>query len=166
MSFIRTNLPECPQGFEHLDRFFDSERKLAIARILPGQVYVSLHGEMISTTLGSCVSACIYERELGIGGMNHFMLPIDRRILPRKSARIDLSEASRYGDFAMEELVNAILKHGGKRTNLEVKIFGGGNVVSQLQSTDIGRMNIEFVKDYLKFEDLSLLAEDTGDIFA
>ena len=163
--YQRDNLSPCISGFEHIDRYYDEQRQMSVARLLPGQFYVSTQGEMISTTLGSCVSACVYEAELGIGGMNHFMLPVDRRILERKPEREHLHNASRYGDFAMEELVNAILKQGGKRKHLEVKIFGGGKVVSQIQSTDIGRMNIEFIKEYLQFEGLRLLAEDTGDVF-
>ena len=87
---------------------------------------------MISTVLGSCVSACIRDPERNIGGLNHFMLPIDKNVMTKSLRSKDLQTACRYGDFAMEKLINIIISNGGKRKNLEVKVFGGGNVVSQL----------------------------------
>jgi chemotaxis protein CheD len=165
MAFQRDNLVTCLPGFEHINRYFDPLNNTNTAKILPGQYYVSKAGEMISTVLGSCVSACIRDPIAGIGGMNHFMLPLDKKSRPDLHGKVDLSVASRYGDFAMEKLINAILSRGGKRKNLEVKIFGGGRVVSQLHSSDIGKQNIDFVRQYLEFEGLPILAEDTGDIY-
>ena len=119
---------------------------------------------MITTVLGSCISACIRDSEAGIGGMNHFMLPIERRI-HAEGRGIDSEAASRYGNFAMELLINEILKAGGKRKNLEVKLFGGGKVVSSMHTTDIGKQNILFAHQYLDYEGLPIIAEDTGDIY-
>lgn len=162
MSFYqRHKLPRCIVGFEHINRYYDDKNDIFTAKILPGEFYVSKQGEMITTVLGSCISACIRDPIVGVGGMNHFMLPVDRRTKSQRSA-IDLNVASRYGDFAMEMMINEILKAGGKRKNLEVKLFGGGRVVRQIRSVDIGKQNIDFAHNYLAFEGLGLVAEDTG----
>ncbi len=162
--FQRQNLPDCIKVFEHINRYYDKANDTYTAKILPGEYYVTTKGEMITTVLGSCISACIRDTQTGIGGMNHFMLPIDKRE-KRDSKEKDFGVASRYGDFAMEMLINAILKEGGKRKNLEVKLFGGGKVVSTIYSTDIGQQNIEFAHEYLEYESLKVIAEDTGDIY-
>ena len=162
--FQRDNLPSCIAGFEHINRYFDITNDVFTAKILPGQYYVSTHGEMVTTVLGSCISACIRDPVAKVGGMNHFMLPVDRRAKARSKV-VDNDAASRYGDFAMEMLINAILTAGGKRRNLEVKLFGGGKVISQIKATDVGKMNIDFAHEYLEYEGLNVVAEDTGDIY-
>ena len=162
--FQRHNLPACIKGFEHINRYYDKTNDVFTAKILPGEFYVSRNNEMVTTVLGSCISACVRDPIVGIGGMNHFMLPYDRRAKPRDKDH-DLQAASRYGDFAMEMLINAILKEGGKRKNLEVKLFGGGKVISHIHSTDVGLQNIEFAHEYLGYEGLDVVAENTGDIF-
>lgn len=156
-------IPRSLPGFEHINRYWDKRMNLAAAKIMPGEFYVSLHGEMIVTVLGSCVSACIRDRVHGIGGMNHFMLPMQGVHSSPKWGSSDISSASRYGNWAMEFLINEILKAGGERRNLEVKIFGGGNVLSNM--TNIGQRNIDFVKKYLWSEALDIVAEDVGDMF-
>ncbi len=156
-------IPRSLPGFEHINRYWDKRMNLAAAKIMPGEFYVSLHGEMIVTVLGSCVSACIRDKVHGIGGMNHFMLPIQGVHSSPKWGSSDISSASRYGNWAMEFLINEILKAGGERRNLEVKIFGGGNVLSNM--TNIGQRNIDFVKKYLWSEALDIVAEDIGDMF-
>jgi chemotaxis protein CheD len=149
-------------GFEHMRRFWDPTHACMTVKVLPGEFYVSAQEEMVSTVLGSCVSACIRDDERRIGGMNHFMLPE-----PMGGERNDWSSAvgraARYGSDAMEQLINAILKAGGKREALTVKIFGGGRVLAQM--TDVGQRNIAFVKRYLETEGLRLLASDVGDIY-
>ncbi len=162
--FHRHNLLECLRGFEHINRYYDKSNDVYTAKILPGEYYVSNKGEMITTVLGSCISACVRDPHKGVGGMNHFMLPIDRRIKSREGKK-DFGIASRYGDFAMEMLINAVITHGGKRKNLEVKLFGGGKVISHIHSTDVGLQNIEFAHEYLNYEGLNVVAEDTGDIY-
>jgi chemotaxis protein CheD len=153
--------PEKPlSGFESINRYWDKENGLFAAKILPGEFYVTTKNELVTTVLGSCVSACIRDTKLGIGGMNHFMLPIT------KSDSSDwggVSRSARYGNYAMEHLINEIFKQGGQRHNLEIKIFGGGKVLSQ--NTDIGASNIEFVRQYIQSEGLKLVAEDVGDVF-
>lgn len=147
-------------GFDAINRYWDRDHGLFAAKILPGELYVTAHKEMVTTVLGSCVAACIRDVKSGVGGMNHFMLPITHE---SNSGWGGDSRSTRYGNYAMEHLINEILKHGGQRSNLEVKIFGGGKILSQ--QTDIGAANIQFVRHYIRIEGLRLVAEDVGDIY-
>jgi len=151
------------RGFESINRYWDKTHDTFAAKILPGEYYVTTNNEAIVTVLGSCVSACIRDKVFGIGGMNHFMLPINRNMSQAEVAA--LSNAGRYGNFAMEKMINEILKNGGTRSNLEVKIFGGGRVLQNMQSLDVGNRNINFVREYIQTEQLKLVGEDVGDVF-
>ncbi|MEN8667683.1 MAG: chemoreceptor glutamine deamidase CheD, partial [Ketobacter sp.] len=104
------------------------------------------------------------DRYRGIGGMNHFMLPVQRENLD-PGVLSALSESARYGNWAMEYLINEILKNGGDKRHLEVKVFGGGKVLESMSQIDIGRKNIEFVHQFITNEGLSLAAEDVGGLF-
>jgi chemotaxis protein CheD len=148
-------------GFEHIKRGWNDTYEAFSARLMPGEYYVTMHDEGVYTTLGSCISACIRDRVRGIGGMNHFMLPASGASDSWKSA--GLGAATRYGNVAMEHLINNILKNGGKRENLEVKLFGGGRIIANM--TDVGLRNIAFAHDYIETEGLQVTAEDVGDVF-
>jgi chemotaxis protein CheD len=150
-------------GFEHVNRYWDRDREMVAVKILPGEYYVTHDNELITTVLGSCVSACIRDKELGIGGMNHFMLPVSNYGQLKQSNESIVGIATRYGNYAMEHLINTILSNGGKRKNLEVKVFGGGKILPTL--TDVGMKNIDFVLDYIDQEGLKLLSHDLGDIY-
>ncbi len=150
-------------GFEGINRYWDSENNLVTAKLLPGEYYVTKQNEMITTVLGSCVSACIRDAVTGIGGMNHFMLPVSGRSRLNNRDENVVSTATRYGNYAMEHLINIILENGGKRKNLEVKLFGGGKIIPTLG--DVGAKNIQFVLDYIDTEALSLVSHDLGDIY-
>lgn len=162
MSQEQRTLPTPVPGFEHVNRYWDKRMNLPAAKIMPGEFYVSRAGEMIVTVLGSCVSACIRDKHLGIGGMNHFMLPQESEYSSDQWGS-QASHASRYGNWAMEYLINAILKLGGTRRNLEIKIFGGGNVMRNM--SDVGARNVEFVKRYLYEENFEIAAQDVGNIY-
>jgi len=138
----------------YYDRIFDCEA----AKILPGEYYFTGKPMMIVTVLGSCVAACIRDRVSGIGGMNHFMLP-DGGESGRPSA-----SSMRYGSYAMEVLINQLLKAGARRENLEAKVFGGGNVLQGFTSINVGERNARFVRDYLRDVNIRILAEDLNDI--
>lgn len=158
---------EQPPGstdFEHINRYWDRTHGVWAAKILPGELYVSTHGEMISTVLGSCISVCIRDMKKGIGGMNHFMLPQNNEFSTDNWGNNPVTSASRYGNWAMEFLINAILKRGGEKKNFEVKVFGGGQMMANM--TDIGQKNILFVYQYLAEEHLKIKASDVGDIYA
>jgi len=148
-------IEKCLAGFSHINRYWDKQNEIISAKILPGQFYVTKENEAIVTVLGSCISACIRDPLSGVGGMNHFMLPADNSGKDTK-----LSESARYGNFAMEMLINEILKNGGKKQNLEVKIFGGGKILRNM--TDVGERNIEFAITYIKTEGLKLISSDVG----
>jgi chemotaxis protein CheD len=114
---------------------------------------------VIVTVLGSCVSACIRDRVTGVGGMNHFMLPDG-------GGDIDspISASARYGTYAMEILINDLLKAGARRENLEAKVFGGGAVLQGFSAINVGERNAEFVRKFLKTENIRILAEDLNDV--
>lgn len=156
-------MQKCLRGFHEINRYWDKIHDIFAAKILPGEYYVTANNEAIVTVLGSCVSACIRDKVFGIGGMNHFMLPINKNMSDADVA--SMSNAGRYGNFAMEKMINDILKNGGARENLEVKIFGGGRVLQNMQTLDIGNGNINFVREYINTEQLKLVSEDVGDVF-
>jgi len=155
--------PRVLRGFEHVNRYWDRMHSIYTAKILPGEYYVTINSEAVATVLGSCVSACIRDRVTKVGGMNHFMLPVEASSSSGSWKSTGAGAATRYGNFAMEHMINDILKNGGSRENLEVKVFGGGKILAQM--TDIGMRNINFVRDYIKTEGLQLLTEDLGDIY-
>jgi chemotaxis protein CheD len=137
-------------------RYFDPAHGSWIVKVLPGEFYVTPKSdEVIATILGSCVSACIRDRHAGIGGMNHFMLP-----LAHERGWGDDPQSTRYGNFAMEKLINELIKSGCSRERMEIKVFGGGNVTDSNQA--IGTQNAEFVLRYLQAEGLTCAAQDLG----
>lgn len=146
------------EGFEHINRYWDPRMGQPAAKILPGECYVSKTGEMIVTVLGSCIAACIRDVMTGVGGMNHFMLPVSSGQTNGHAITAELA----YGNWAMEFLVNEILKQGGSKKNMEVKIFGGGRVLSNFDKIDIGGRNIEFVMEFLKKEGFDVKSQDVG----
>jgi chemotaxis protein CheD len=158
---MRCNTAFVPlMGFENFRRHWDPIHKSHMVKILPGQYYVTRQEEALVTTLGSCISVCIRDSTLGLGGMNHFMLPLKNKNRDDEDESHPWSIAARYGNFAMELLINAIIKSGGERKNLEVKVFGGAKILTHMK--DIGRMNIDFIRRYLEIEGLPALAEDLG----
>jgi chemotaxis protein CheD len=158
---IPSRLPLALPGFEHIKRSWIVAHESYSARLNPGEYYVTKNDECIYTTLGSCISACIRDQVSGIGGMNHFMLPASIGDGGWKAA--GLGASTRYGNFAMEHLINEIMKNGGLRNRLEVKLFGGGRIIANM--TDVGMRNIEFARDYIQTEGLKVVSEDVGDVF-
>jgi chemotaxis protein CheD len=140
----------------YFDRTFDCDA----AKILPGEYFFTHKDMMIVTVLGSCVSACIRDRISGIGGMNHFMLPDGGG-----ENDSPVSASMRYGTYAMEVLINDVLKAGARRENLEAKVFGGGNVLRGFIAINVGERNAQFVRNFLKAENIRIVAEDLNDIF-
>lgn len=139
----------------YYDRTFDCDA----AKILPGEYYFTGRDMLIVTVLGSCVSACIRDRATGLGGMNHFMLP------DSGDSGSPVSASMRYGSYAMEVLINDLLKSGARRDRLEAKVFGGGAVLRGFSAMNVGERNAAFVTSFLKTEKIPVLAEDLNDIY-
>ncbi len=142
--------------------YWDHRFQRSVIQLLPGDYQVVNNAQMMVTILGSCVAACIRDKYNSIGGMNHFMLPGDSKISARPRWDNLDSAAARYGDLAMEKLINNIIKLGGRRENLEAKIFGGANMFNGGLNTDIGLQNVQFVNEYLEVEKIKITSMDTG----
>ncbi len=135
--------------------FFDAHFRNDAVKVLPGEYFVHDEDILIMTTLGSCIAACLWDRERKLGGMNHFMLPDGEAG----------ADSGRYGSFAMELLINEMIKRGCNRTTMEAKVFGGGAVISGMNSINVGERNTAFVLDYLRTERISVVSKDVMDIY-
>jgi chemotaxis protein CheD len=138
---------------EQPNRYFDPHFQVETAKILPGEYYATNKDMALVTVLGSCVSACLRDRESGIGGMNHFMLPDEGKLVGTHG---NVSAGGRYGVHAMELLINQILKLGGRRDRLEAKGFMLSNV---------GEQNANFIVEYLSVERIPIMARDLLDVW-
>jgi chemotaxis protein CheD len=137
-------------------KFFDAANAAWIVKVLPGEFFVTKNSdEVLLTVLGSCVAACIRDPIASVGGMNHFMLPQHK-----SGSWGDELRSTRFGNFAMEKLINELIKAGCARDRLEIKVFGGGNVTDT--SNAVGTDNSEFVLRYLDAERLRCVAQDLG----
>ncbi|HSW14197.1 MAG TPA: chemoreceptor glutamine deamidase CheD [Solimonas sp.] len=134
--------------------YFDPRHNAKVLKVLPGEYVATGDDCILSTLLGSCVSACIRDPQAGVGGMNHFMLPDESGAA---------GESARYGGYAMEMLINELLKLGADRHRLEAKVFGGGAVLPSLTVSRVGERNAEFVLDYLKREQIPVVSQDLLD---
>lgn len=132
-----------------------------ITTVHQGDCHVSDAADVtFSTVLGSCIAACVRDTAANVGGMNHFLLAEQSG-----SAKDRYGASARYGAYAMEELINKVLKKGtGHKGNLEVKVFGGGKINSSL--ADVGAKNIDFVHKFLSDEGFRISSEDMGGTFA
>ncbi len=136
--------------------FFDAHFRNDAVKVLPGEYFVHDEDILITTTLGSCIAACLWDRHRRIGGMNHFMLP---------EGIAGGGDAGRYGSYAMELLINEMIKRGATRGSMEAKVFGGGAVISGMNSINIGERNTAFVLDYLRTERISVVSKDVMDVY-
>jgi chemotaxis protein CheD len=152
-AFASSPAPECFARNVYHDR----SHQIDAAKLLPGEYYVAVRDMLLVTVLGSCVAACIRDTRLGMGGMNHFMLP-------ESDANEPASSSARYGTYAMEVLINHLLKLGARRENLEAKVFGGGNVLPGLTQANVGHKNAAFVMEYLRTEGIRVAAKDLADV--
>ncbi|AWL12102.1 Protein-glutamine glutaminase [Saliniradius amylolyticus] len=136
-------------------RYYDRHFSMSAVKILPGEFYVTHDPQtLIVTVLGSCVSVCLRDPVLGVAGMNHFLLP------ETNDTDSIISASARYGSYAMELLINHLLKLGAKRDRLEAKVFGGGNVLRGVTVTNVGQRNVDFTLDFLGNEQIPIVASD------
>lgn len=147
--------PRVLPGFDHIARNWDSAHNLCSAKILPGEYYVTRGEEVLHTVLGSCVSACVRDLDTGVGGMNHFMLP------EAKAGQSNWGLETRYGVAAMESLINEILKQGARKSRLEIKLFGGGEILN-MQTSNVGQRNAEFALNFMEVEGFEVVSQDMG----
>jgi len=133
--------------------YWDAHFRNDAVKVLPGEYFVHDEDLLITTTLGSCIAACLWDRERRIGGMNHFMLPEGS------------GDSGRYGSYAMELLINELMKRGASRMTLEAKVFGGGAVIAGMNSINVGERNTKFVIDYLQTERIPIVSRDVMEIY-
>ena len=150
-AYVPWNARDYSEDSEVRRRYFDSKLKKTVVRVLQGDFYVSSDPrEILATILGSCIAVCMRDPIIGCGGMNHFVLPSTSQNLDNlPSAQL------RYGSYSIERMTNAILSRGGLRDRLEIKVFGGANV---LGTSNIGHDNADFVEAYLRKEGFSIAA--------
>jgi chemotaxis protein CheD len=138
-------------SFFYLDHHF----QFPAVKVLPGEHFVSSENLIIMTVLGSCIAACLWDPRANVGGMNHFMLPDG-----------DSAEGSgRYGSYAMELLINEMMKAGARRESMQAKIFGGGQVMHSFTAMNVGERNTAFVTAYLQTERIPIVSRDVLDIY-
>ena len=145
-------LPRKPgeASFFYADHHFQYDA----VKVLPGEYYVSNDDLVVMTVLGSCIAACIWDGKAKTGGMNHFMLPDG-----------DSADGSgRYGSYAMELLINEMLKLGARRETMQAKVFGGAQVMAGFTTMNVGERNTQFVLDYLATERIPVVSQDVLDI--
>jgi len=133
----------------------DAQLNTDVIKILPAEYFVTDQPVGLMTVLGSCVAACLRDPLLGVGGINHFMLPDG-----------DSSDDSpaRYGLHAMELLINELIKAGARRERFEAKVFGGGNVLKGFTAMPVGTRNGQFISSFLRDEKIHVVAKDLGGI--
>lgn len=135
--------------------YHDRQLDMDAVKVLPGEYFVTDQDMVLVTVLGSCVSACIRDRQSAIGGMNHFMLP--------EAGGAAVSGSARYGINAMEMMLNDLYKRGARKQRLEAKVFGGGNVLASITANQVGTRNAEFVKSFLDMEGIPVVGSDLLD---
>lgn len=135
--------------------YFDSHFQYNAVKVLPGEYFVANENLVITTVLGSCIAACIWDSRMNVGGMNHFMLP--------DGDSLDVS--GRYGSYAMELLINEMMKMGARRETMQAKIFGGAQVMHSFTTMNVGERNTAFVVNYLRTERIPVVSEDVLDIY-
>ena len=145
---------------QEANSYFDARFVRQAVKILPGEYFATSNDTLMVTVVGSCISTCLMDLHNGVTGINNFLLPSD------KGAESELCEASRYGMYAMELLINQMLKLGADKRQMQAKIFGGSNVVSAVSLTNSGQANAEFVTSYLRRENIPIIASDLLEDYA
>ena len=133
--------------------YHDHHFKHDAVKVLPGEYFVTGDDLVVMTVLGSCIAACIWDPRVRVGGMNHFMLPDGGN-----------DSSGRYGSYAMELLINEMIKLGARRETMQAKVFGGGQVMHTFTTMNVGERNTQFVLDYLQTERIAVISKDVLDI--
>lgn len=140
-----------------MKKLFNRKFNREVYELFAGDYYVTKEKNVfLSTLLGSCISVCLKDKVSGIVAMNHFMLPASI-----KRDEMIISDDARYGMFAMEKMINEMMKLGARRHSLQAKVFGGGEVLGT-KVNNVSKSNITFAMNYLKMEDIPILSYDVG----
>ncbi|MBU7574636.1 MAG: chemoreceptor glutamine deamidase CheD [Hydrogenophaga sp.] len=153
-SRIDTLRARAPKPGEASFFYQDHHFKHDAVKVLPGEYYVTADDLVVMTVLGSCIAACIWDPRVRVGGMNHFMLPDGGN-----------ESSGRYGSYAMELLINEMIKLGARRETMQAKVFGGGQVMHTFTTMNVGERNTAFVLDYLQTERIAVVSKDVLDIY-
>ena len=132
--------------------WYDAHFASEAVKVLPGEYYAASEDILVMTTLGSCIAACLWDRHAHVGGLNHFMLASGA------------DDSGRYGSYAMELLINELMKLGATRSTLEAKVFGGGQMIGGMDTMRVGERNARFVLDYLRTERIPVVSKDVLDV--
>ncbi len=124
--------------------------------VIQGDFHVSDDPELVlSTVLGSCIAICLFDPAIETGGMNHFLLAA-----PGSKGEMDPLKQRLYGAFAMEQLINEMIKRGANRSTMKAHIYGGSNIHKSM--AHIGTSNANFARDFLQRDGIPISLEDTG----
>ena len=134
--------------------FYDAHFGNDAVKVLPGEFFVHDEDILIMTTLGSCIAACLWDRDRRVGGINHFLLP----------EAGGSADSGRYGAYAMDLLIGELVKRGATRSSMEAKVFGGGAVISGMNTINVGERNTAFVLNYLRTERITVVSKDVEGI--
>lgn len=138
----------------------DAKFKVDVCLIGQGEYHISTTNEIITTTLGSCISVCLYDPYAKVGGMNHYMLPT--QTFDESEENMVFGKA-KYGIISMELLINNLLTAGARRERLQSKVFGGANMFKNVNMENaVGVQNIAFAKRYLIAEGIPIVKDDVG----
>lgn len=144
-----------------IKRYYDHNLEHTVVKLMTGDCYFTGdRSEMLVTILGSCVSVCVRDPVAKCGGMNHILLPDAGEATINRNSIKDPGFELRFGAYSMEQLLNGLYKLGAQKHRLEVKVFGGANVVNF--NTMIGTKNSTFVLDFLKNEGIAVASRDIG----
>ena len=147
-----------------MNRYFDNHFQRDVVTIYPGEFYSTKENEMISTVLGSCVSIVLYDTKSRVGGINHFMLAKDSSL--KSDFETDENKRlGKFGEYAIDLLIEDLKKNGAVLANLEAKVFGGGNIFN-LPDVDaqVGNVNSKFAFSYLEKLNIPVVKSNTGGI--
>lgn len=138
---------------------WDARYGQEVVEIFPGEYHATRSTRIISTVLGSCIAVVLYDEKAGVAGMNHFMLPGELQ-----TDRIYASGSGKYGMYAMELLINELIKLGGAKKSFVAKVFGGGKVLRSSSgfTHSVPEGNITFALAYLRQEGIPIASQDVG----
>ena len=146
-----------------VSRFWDPVLGSYVTRVQPGFYTLAQGTEVVMTTVGAGICACVRDPELRIGGLAHFLLPTEDGASEAWNGTA-VSTIMRFGNVAMEYLITAVCKMGGRRDRLELMVFGGANLATHM--SDVAERHVAFIQAYAETEELPVIEQDTGNSYA